>query len=257
MTQSLLAEFKQVAIANTLRQCPLFQEIPGQELNAISAITVLKSLSRGEYLFLENSNVDGFYIVQSGAIKLHRLNFKGQEQVFHVFRPVESFGEELILAEAGYPADATAAEESQVLLVPKNAFLGLLRSQRELALRLLRSAGQRVCSLMARVDDLTLKDAPTRLASWLIQHCPEPNSSEPQRIHLNMTKHLLALELGITSETLSRTFNKFRTQQLVEVRGRSVTLPSPLRLAKFVREKLDLPPVHSTGRTWSETANAA
>jgi CRP/FNR family transcriptional regulator, dissimilatory nitrate respiration regulator len=257
MTQSLLAEFKQAAIANTLRQCALFDDIECPELNAITSITVLKTLARGEYLFLENAPVNGFYIVQSGAIKLHRLNVKGHEQVFHVFRPVESFGEEMILSDAGYPADATAAEDSQVLLVQKNPFLALLRSHRELSFRLLRSAAQRVCSLMGLVDDLTLKDAPTRLASWLIQHCPEPNSREPQRIHLKMTKHLLALELGIASETLSRTFHKFRTQRLIEVEGRFVTLPCPVRLAEFVREKLDLPSVTSTSSSWSEAANAA
>jgi CRP/FNR family transcriptional regulator len=257
MTQSLLAEFKQAAIANTLRQCPLFDGLAGHDLNTLSGMTVLKKLLRGEYLFLENMPADGFYVVQSGAIKLHRLNVKGQEQVFHVFRPIESFGEEMILADTGYPADATAAEDSQVLLIKKNEVLALLRSQPELTFRLLRSAGQRVYSLMSLVDDLTLKDAPTRLASWLIQHCSEPNSSKPQCVQLKMTKHLLALELGIASETLSRTLNKFRTQRLVEVQGRSLTLTCPKRLTEFVREQLDLPSATSTSSSWSPAAKAA
>ena len=257
MTQSLLAEFKQAAIANTLRQCALFEGIPAPDLAAIASITVPKSLARGEYLFLESSPVDGFYIVQSGAIKLYRLNLKGHEQVFHVFRPVESFGEEMIVSDAGYPADAAAAEDSQVLLVNKTEFLSLLKTQRELAYRLLRSAGQRVCSLMGLLDDLTLKDATTRLASWLVQHCPEPNSYQPQRIQLQMTKHLLALELGIASETLSRTLNKFRTQRYIHVQGRFVTLLCPARLSEFVRQKLDLPSATSTVSSWSEAANAA
>jgi CRP/FNR family transcriptional regulator len=69
-------------------------------------------LSRA-YLFWEGGPVHGFYIVQAGAIKLHRLNRKGQEQVFHVFRPTESFAEETILSDAGYlPADAFATEDS-------------------------------------------------------------------------------------------------------------------------------------------------
>jgi|ERR1043166_27965 CRP/FNR family transcriptional regulator len=249
MNQSLLAEFKQAAITNTLRQCALFAGLPPHELNAIAAVTVSKFLPRGEYLFLENAPVDGFYVVQSGAIKLYRLNLKGHEQVFRVFRPVESFGEEMIVSEAGYPADASATEDSQVLLVQRNEFLVLLKTQRELSFRLLRSAGQRVCSLMGLVDDLTLKDATTRLANWLIQHCPDPESYKPQRIELQMTKHLLALELGVASETLSRTLNKFRTQRLVHVQGRSLTLLCPVRLAEFVRQKLDMPASTSTTTT--------
>jgi len=249
-TRTLLAELKLAAIANTLRRCPLFEAVSSADLSAIAAISVPKSLSRGEYLFVESDTVDGFYIVQKGAIKLHRLNVKGQEQVFHVFRPVESFGEEMILSNSGYPADATAAEDSQILLVRKNEFVALLKGQPELAFHLLRSAGRRVCSLMGLVDDLTLKDATTRLANWLIQHCPDPESREPQRIELQMTKHLLASELGVASETLSRTLNKFRTKQLVQVRGRSVTLLCPSRLAEFVRQKLDLPGSTSTSSSW-------
>ncbi len=239
MTLNLVAEFKHAAIANTLRQCALFAGIPAHDLNAIASIAVTKSLARGEFLFLENSPMDGFYVVQKGAIKLHRLNLKGHEQVFHVFRPVESFGEELILSDAGYPADASAAEDSQILLVPKSGFVALLKTRRDLAFCLLRSAGHRVRSLMGLLDDLTLKDASTRLANWLIQHCPEPDSDEPQRIELHMTKHLLALELGLASETLSRTLNKFRMQHLVDVQGRSLTLLCPTRMAAYIRRKTE------------------
>jgi len=241
MTLNLVAEFKQAAIANTLRQCALFADVPPHDLNAIASIAVPKSMRRGEYLFLENAPMDGFYIVQKGAIKLHRLNLKGHEQVFHVFRAMESFGEEMIFSDTGYPAHASAADDSQILLVPKNAFLALMKTHRELAFCLLRSAGQRVCTLMTLVNDLTLKDASTRLASWLIQHCPDPRSDAPQRIELQMTKHLLAQELGLVSETLSRTLHIFRDQQFIDVQGRSIILLCPIRLAEFLREKTESP----------------
>ena len=239
MTQNLIAEFRHAAIANTLRQCPLFIDISPDHLEDIASITISKLITRGKYLFLENSPMAGFYVVQQGAIKLHRLNLKGQEQVFHVFRAPESFGEEMIFSESGYPADASAVEDSQILLIQKNAFLALLKNHPALEHRLLRSAGERVRSLMGLLDDLTLKDASTRLANWLISHCPNPNSAEPQKIELQMTKHLLALELGLASETLSRTFKKFRSQHLVNVQGRALTLPCPTRLAEFVRLKND------------------
>jgi CRP/FNR family transcriptional regulator len=251
---SALAEFKQATIANTLRQCPLFADMAGHDLNAIAAITAMKSLAKGAYLFWEGAPVHGFYIVQKGAIKLHRLNMKGQEQVFHIFRPTESFAEETILSAAGYPADASATEDSRVLLVRKTEFLGLLKTHRELAFRLLRAVSQQVRTLMGLVDDLTLKDVNTRLANWLIQHCPNPESHQPQRVQLEMTKRLLASELGVTSETLSRTLAKFRNHQLVRVEGRTVTLTSPGRLAAIVRSNLDLPPVSATTRPWTRAS---
>ena len=69
-----------------------------------------------------------------------------------------------------------------------------------------------------------------------------------------MTKRLLASELGVTSETLSRTLAKFRNQQLVRVEGRIVTLTSPERLAAIFRSNLDLPSVSASIRPWNRAA---
>jgi CRP/FNR family transcriptional regulator len=242
MISEALTEFKQAPIANTLRRCPLFADLAGADLNLIASMTAIKCLDKGAYLFWEGAPVHGFFVVQKGAIKLHRLNMKGQEQVFHVFRPLESFGEETMLSEAGYPADASATEDSRVLLIHKPQFLRLLKTHRELTFRLLRSVSQQVRNLIGLVDDLTLKDVKTRLANWLIQHCADPQSCQPQRVELDVTMRVLASELGVTSETLSRTLARFRKHQLVRIEGRSVTLTCPMRLATVVRSSLgDVP----------------
>jgi CRP-like cAMP-binding protein len=248
-----LAEFKQAAIANTLRRCALFADMAGNDLTSIASITTAKSVAKGAYLFWEGAPVHGFYVVQNGAIKVHRLNLKGQEQVFHVFRPAESFAEETMLTDAGYPADASATEDSRVLLIQKSGFLGQLKANRELALRLLRSVSRQVRSLMGLVDDLTLKDVNTRLAHWLIQHCREPESHRPQRIELVMTKRLLASELGIASETLSRALARFRNHHLVRIEGSVVILICPMKLAAIVHSNLGLTLGREAAPDWNES----
>jgi CRP/FNR family transcriptional regulator len=258
MIQSLVAELKQTAIANTLRHCSLFADMPANGLNAVAGITVIKSLAKGEYLFMEGSPVRGFYVVKKGAIKLHRLNSQGHEQVVHVIRPIECLAEESILSGAGYPADASATEDSTVFLVQRNEFLALLKHQPGLAFRLLKSVSQQVRNLIGLVDDLTLKDANTRLANWLIHHCANPYSFQPQRVPLQMTKRLLASELGFTSETLSRTLAKFRKQKLVEVKGRIVILVSPMRMVELLHGNEDRTSVPAScsdiDYTWSRRA---
>lgn len=234
MMSKALDQFKQAAVANTLRRCPLFADMGADDLGVIASMTAHKCVAKDAYLFWEGAPVHGFYVVQTGAIKLHRLNLKGQEQVFHVFRSTESFAEETMLSDSGYPADASATEDSRVLLVQKAPFVRLMKTHRELALRLLKAVSQQVRSLMGLVDDLTLKDVKTRLANWLIHHCPDPQSCQPQRVELEMTMRVLASELGVTSETLSRTLARFRKNHLVRVEGRTVVLTCPTRLATMV-----------------------
>ncbi len=233
-----LAEFKQAAIANTLRGCQLFVGLSPTDLNAIAEITVVKSLDKGDYLFREGDPSHGFYIVQKGAINVHRVSASGKEQVIHIFRASESFAEATLATMVGYPADARAVESSQVLLVQKSGFLGLLKRQPELALRMLGSMSMHLRVLVGQLEDMTLKDVETRLANWLVKRCPDPNGMKPVNIELRTTKRVLAAELGTVSETFSRTLAKFREQQLIEVKGKTVTVLSPTRLKALLRQNL-------------------
>jgi CRP/FNR family transcriptional regulator, dissimilatory nitrate respiration regulator len=235
---SSLVEFKQAAIVNTLRGCQLFAGLPPADLNKVAAITLVKTLAKEDYLFREGDPSHGFYIVQKGAINVHRVNAGGKEQVIHIFRAGESFAEAALATTRGYPADARAVEPSQVLLVQKNGFLALLRDQPELALRMLGSMSIHLHALVGQLEDLTLKDVETRLANWLVKRCPQPDSDQPATIELSIPKRVLAAELGTVSETFSRTVAKFREQGLVNVKGKTVTVLSPVNLAALLRRNL-------------------
>ena len=233
-----LAEFKQIGLVNTLRSCQLFTGLPLPDLENIAAVTVLKALAKGDYLFHEGGLAHGFYIVQHGAINVHRVSAAGKEQVIHVFRTGESFAEAALATEKGYPADARALESTQVLLVHKAGFLALLKRHPELALRMLGSMSSHLRVLVGQLEDLTLKDVETRLANWLIKRCSNPQSEQSVRIELTATKRVLAAELGTISETFSRTLAKFRGQKLIAVKGKTITILSPVRLHTLLRRNL-------------------
>ena len=235
---SSIAEFKQAALANTLRSCQLFAGLAPADLNAIADVTVVKSLDKGDYLFREGDPSQGFYVVQKGAINVHRVNALGKEQVIRIFRAGESLAEATLATLSGYPADARALEASQVLLIQKSGFLSLLRRQPELALRMLGSMSMHLRDLVGQLEDMTLKDVETRLANWLIKRCPNPDGSEPVSIELRMTKRVLAAELGTVSETFSRTLAKFRELKLLTVKGKTVTVLNPQRLTALLRRNL-------------------
>jgi CRP/FNR family transcriptional regulator, dissimilatory nitrate respiration regulator len=233
-----LGEFRRAAIINTLRNCRLFAGLPVSDLETIADLTVARALEKNDYLFHEGEPARGFYIVQRGAINVHRVTATGKEQVIHVFRTGDSFAEVALAAPTGYPADARAQEATQVLLVQKEGFLGLIRRQPELALRMLGSMSSHLRVLVGQIEDLTVKDVQTRLANWLVKRCPNPQSETPVSINLTASKRVLAAELGTVSETLSRTLAKFREQKLLAVKGKTVTVLSPARLSAFLRQSL-------------------
>jgi len=232
------AELKKTAIINSLRNCRLFTGLPQPDLEKIADVSVVKSFGKNQYLFHEGDAATGFYIVQSGAVNVHRVNAAGKEQIIHIFRGSESFAEAALATPTGYPADARALEPTQVLLVQKAGILELLKRQPELGLRMLGSMSAHLRALIAQLEDLTLKDVETRLANWLVKRCPDPHSELPVKIELTQTKRVLAAELGTVSETLSRTLAKFRAQKLIAVKGKAVTVLSPARLYKLLQKNL-------------------
>lgn len=235
---SPLSEFRKIAVANTLRGCQLFTGLPEADLELIASFVIPKQLAKNDYLFHEGSPSVGFYVVQRGAVMVHRVGSTGKEQVISVFRPGQSFSEAALASPGGYPADARAIEDTTVLLVPKQDFLGLLRGRPELALRMLGSMSQHLRVIVGLLDDLTLKDVETRLANWLLKRCPRPIASKPTVIELDRTKRVLAAEIGTVSETLSRTLAKFRDQELIAVAGKTITVLDPPKLDQLLRHHL-------------------
>jgi CRP/FNR family transcriptional regulator, dissimilatory nitrate respiration regulator len=124
------------------------------------------------------------------------------------------------------------------MLVQKSGMLSLLRRQPELALRMLGSMSVHLRTLVAQLEDLTSKDVETRLANWLLRRCPDTSGEKPFKIVLSMTKRVLASELGTVSETLSRTLAKFREQELIETKSKTITIISPAKLAAVLRRNL-------------------
>ena len=171
------------ALAATLRSCQLFAGLPPEDLEEIAGFSQLRSLDKGEYLFREGANAEGFYVVQRGAINVHRVSQAGKEQVIAIFRPGASFAEAALATDKGYPADARAVEPSSVILIPKAPFVALFTRRPDLSLRMLASMSMHLRVLVSLVEDMTLKDVETRLINWLLKRCDTAKSG-PQDIVL-------------------------------------------------------------------------
>ncbi|MCU0771044.1 MAG: Crp/Fnr family transcriptional regulator [Verrucomicrobia bacterium] len=232
-----LAELKGTMIARGLRACRLFTGLNPEDLQQVADIVSVRRIERDEYVFREGQPSKGFFVVHQGAISIHRVNAAGREQVLHVFRAGESFAEATLSMEAGYPADARAVESSQVLMIPRQAFLELLRRRPELAVRLLVGMSLRLRTLVGQLEDMTLHQVEHRLANWLLKRCPDPASPKPVTIELTTTKRALAAELGTVSETLSRTLAKMRDLNLLHTRGKTLTIENPIRLKTYLEER--------------------
>ncbi len=229
------ADLKLTGLIGTLRCCQLFGGLSGEDLGTIAGFVATLHLAKDDYLFHEGEPSRGCYLVQSGAVNVHRVSAAGKEQVIHVFRAGESLAEASLASPTGYPANARAVEPSTVLLIPKAPLLELIGRRPDLALRMLGSMSAHLRVLVGALDDLTLKDVETRLLHWFVKHL---RGTRGNVIQLRGTKRVLAAELGTSSETLSRTLARLKGQGLIAVAGRTVTVRDPDALAGLLRRNL-------------------
>jgi CRP-like cAMP-binding protein len=231
-----ISEYRGVVIAAALRSCQMFAGARPEDIQAIADLVSIRALAKGEYLFREGEPSAGFYLVQKGTINVHRVNSSGKEQVIHMFRPGETFAEATLATDQGYPADARAAEASQVLLIQKAGFVELIKREPKIALRILAAMSVHLRVLVRQLEDLTLRDVESRLINWILQRCPQA-ATGPVTIEVKGTKRALAAELGTVGETFSRTLAKLRERGLIFVKGKTLTVLSPAGLVEFQRRQ--------------------
>ena len=215
-----LSALRRTALIATLRQSRMFADLSPENLDAVAEVCALKSLEKGEMLFREGDKAEGFYVLQSGAISVFTLTPDGREQIICVFRPPESFAEVTLATMEAYPANGVALENSKVILVQRAGFRDLIFRKPELSLHMLASMSLHLKHLVQTLQDYKGRQIESRLADWLIRHAP-PNVAS---FELPVTKKNLAGQLGVTSETLSRTFARFRDEGLIRVEGPRVHL---------------------------------
>jgi CRP/FNR family transcriptional regulator len=209
-------------ILNIISAIPLFNGLPEDQLSAIRQIGVEKQFNKGQTIFSEGDETKGFFVVVDGRVKIYKVSSEGKEQILHIFEAGQSFGEVTVFTGQQLPANAQTLTQTRLLLFPRSAFVDLITANPSLALNLLAIMSKKLRQFAAQIENLSLKEIPARLASYLIYLAEEQGSEDA--VTLNVSKGQLASLLGTIPETLSRIFAKLSGQNLIRVEGPRISL---------------------------------
>jgi CRP/FNR family transcriptional regulator len=205
-----------------LSNIPLFKGLPKVQLQDLTRIAADKHFTKGQTVFSEGDQGNGFYVVVHGLVKIFKLSIDGKEQILHIFGPGEPFGEVPVFAGQDFPAHAEAIAESRLLFFPREAFTALISENPSLTLNMLALLSMRLRHFTVQVEQLSLKEVPGRLAAYLRYLSDEKGGATS--IDLNISKGQLASLLGTIPETLPRIFARMTQQGLIEVEGPRINI---------------------------------
>lgn len=209
-------------LQSTISSNRLFQGLPEDELAAIEKIVVSKRYGRGETIFFEGDDGNGFYIVAEGKVKIFKMSLQGKEQILHIFGPGEPFGEVPVFHGQPFPATAEALGKTTVLFFPRKEFVEVVTKSPSIALNMLAMLSMRLRRFTSQIESLSLKEVPARLSSYLLYLSEEQGNTDT--VELEISKGQLASLLGTIPETLSRIFGKMSDEGLIEVQGRKINI---------------------------------
>jgi CRP/FNR family transcriptional regulator, dissimilatory nitrate respiration regulator len=204
-------------IADQISSIPLFNGLPEAQRSELAEIATEKRFTPSQTIFSEGDEGEGFYIVISGRVKIFKMSPDGREQILHILGPGEIFGEVPVFAGARFPANAGTMEESRVFYFSRNALVSLIEKNPSIAMGMLSVLSRRLRMFASLIDDLSLKEVPGRLASYLLYLSKKEKGSGD--IELDITKGQLASLLGTIPETLSRILAKMSAQGIIESNG--------------------------------------
>ena len=200
-----------------MRKLPLFEGLSEPEITPFHRIAETKKYGKGKVIFSEGDPGDGFYVVAAGKVKIYKSSSDGKEQILHIYGPGHPFGEVPVFSGKRFPANAVALEKTTLVFFPRVKFLSVLTENPNLSMNLLAVLSMRLREFTVQIENLSLKEVPGRLASYLLYLSKE--QKQDSQVRLEISKGQLASLLGTIPETLSRIFSKMSTEGFIEVDG--------------------------------------
>jgi CRP/FNR family transcriptional regulator len=205
----------------------LFSGLGPRELAALAGIAEVRSYARGQDIFFSGDPAMGFFSVASGKVRIYQTSLAGKEHILHVFGPGEVFAEVAVFSGGVYPASAQVLEDGEYLFFPRERFRKLLADDPDLAMNMLGLLSIRLRQLVKKLEDLSLREVPARLAAHLLLLGAE---SKKRMLSLDLPKGQLAAYLGTIPETLSRVLRRFADDGIIAVSGHAIEILDPARL---------------------------
>jgi len=155
----------------------------------------LTQFKTGDYVFRENDEGDVMYIIQSGRVALHRT-IRGKKKQVNTLEKGDFFGEMSVLDRAPRGTDAEVIEDAGIISINGQTFGEMIRSNPEIAVRMLRKYSMRMRQYSEELDQLraNLEDDGTGFEDEPV--VPHATEVEPGQAQGQAKAYFVAKESG-------------------------------------------------------------
>ena len=220
-----------------LSRVPLFADLSEEELRALAGHVASHRVEAGEAIFAEGDPCQGFYIVESGEVKIYKTAPSGREQVLTIERAGDTVAELPVFDGGPYPASAVAMTDGSLLFVSKRDFRSLVLEHPEVGLKVLKNVGARLRRLVGLIEELSFTTVRGRLAMLLVRLVRTEGHPTERGHEVTLPPNQdLAAQVGTVRELISRNLGRLQAEGLIRLDGKRMIVPDVDALAHSAEE---------------------
>jgi CRP/FNR family transcriptional regulator len=204
--------------ACTVRHLTVCAPLEDAEVQEVSAIAATTELSPGDPLFDEGEPAETVYNVTAGTMKVYKLLADGRRQVTGFLFPGDFLG---LANDDSYAYSAEAVTHATLCRFPRGKLDQLLERFPKMEKRLLAIASHELAVAQEQMLLLGRKTAKEKIASFLLNlsQRAESRGQAGNPVLVPMSRTDIGDYLGLTTETVSRTFTHLRTAGTIQLQS--------------------------------------
>lgn len=186
-------------------------------LEELAALATRIAVPPGKLIFEEGEPASYLFTLVEGVIKLYKELSDGRRQITGFLVPGDFLG---LAHFASYAYSAEAVTEVALCRFPRESFLRFMERHPALERELLSRASSELASAQEQMLLLGRKSAKERVASFLLSFARRQATGEGAVVALPMSRSDIADYLGLTIETVSRSFRAVVDEGLIQLTDR-------------------------------------
>jgi len=204
-----------------------------ESLKKLSEERELRNYKKKEDVYKEGGYPKGIYFIAKGKVKTYQTNEFGKELITELHNEGDFFGYLSLLNDEKYTSSATALEDSEIYMIPKEDFFSLIYKNAEVSRKFIEMLSNDLRENEKQLVKLAYNSVRKRVAEALVKLSDKYKKDGEQKFSMNVSREDLANLVGTATETVIRTLSDFKEDKLVEVAGGTITILNYDKLSKM------------------------
>lgn len=187
------------------------------------------SYGKKQKLYHEGKHPRFLFYVAKGKVKAFKLHEEGKEYITDIYNTGDFFGYASIIDDKPYEDNAVIMEDAEILQIPKEAFLQMIRNDITVAAKFIRLITKNIKEKEERLLHLAYSSLRKRVAAGLCEIYAKLNPSGEKKT-IEISREEIAQYVGTATESLIRTLSDFKAEKLLEIKEGKIIVPDPSKL---------------------------